>query len=150
MPQITVGTVTIGLPDNLEIDPRAGKLSDEEQSRVVRARKGLGLACDLTAAAMEKAAGTFVVPGVDPEGLRIKGDTAETFDQVIEDLEIALHTIKQGNLIADESAFNDLRKVNNQVKAQEDFEPAIKERFTSVIEYFQRKPSQTQKEKLAE
>ena len=148
MPQITVGTVTVVLPDNLEIDPRAGKLSDEEQLKILKARKGLGLACDLTAAAMEKSAGTFVVPGVDPEALRIRGDIAETFDQVIEDLEIVKRTIKQGNLLADELAFNDLRKINNQVKAQDDFEPAIRERFASVIEYFQRKKSS--KEKVAE
>ena len=148
MPQITVGTVTVVLPANLEINPRAGKLSDEEQLKIVKARKGLGLACDLTAAAMEKSAGTFVVPGVDPEALSIRGDNAETFDQVIEDLEIIKRTIKQGNLLADELAFNDLRKVNNQVKAQEDFEPAIKERFASVIEYF--KVKRSSKEEAAE
>ena len=139
MSELTVGTVTIGLPANIEIDPRAGKMSDEDVSGIVRARKGLGMTCNLAAAAMEKSAGDFVVPGVDPEALRKKGDTGDTFDQVIEDLEIALRTIKQGNLLADEAAYNDLRKVNNQVKAQADFMPDIKERFNSVIEYFKSK-----------
>ena len=139
MPELTVGTVTIVLPSNIDLDPRAGKMSDEDVRGIVRSRKGLGLTCDLTAVAMEKSAGDFVVPGVDPVAIRIKGDAAETFDQVIEDIEIALNTVKQGNLLADEAAFNELRKVNNQVKAQVDFMPDIKDRFNAVIEYFKRK-----------
>lgn len=136
MSNITVGTVTIGMPENIELDPRAGKLSNDEVTGIVKSRKGLGLACELTATDMEKSAGEFIVPGVDPQSLRIKGDIADTFDKVIRDLEIALRTIKQGNLLADEAAYNDLRRVNKQVQAQEDFSPDIKERFEAVVEYF--------------
>jgi hypothetical protein len=43
---------------------------------------------------------------------------------------------KQANLLDDAEAFNMLRKVNNQVKAQVAFNPKLKERFATVIEYF--------------
>ena len=42
---------------------------------------------------------------------------------------------RPGKLV-DAEAFNMLRKVNNQVKAQVAFDPKLKERFTTVAEYF--------------
>jgi hypothetical protein len=52
--EIKVGTVTIVLPEGMVLDPRAGKLSDAEKRALPKARKGIGLACEQIAAAMEK------------------------------------------------------------------------------------------------
>jgi hypothetical protein len=119
--------------------PGAGKLTDDEKKRLPRARRGVGLACEQTAAALEKSEGELVVPEVEPEALRRKGKLAEDIDQVIEDMKVALEMVCQGNLLADADAFTDLRKVNKQVKAQVDFKPGLADRFAAVIAYFSRK-----------
>ena len=139
MTEINVGTVTIILPEGMTLDPRAGKLTKAEKYGVPKARKGLGLACDQTAAAMEKANGALVVPNVTAGGLRQKGALAENIDQVIEDTKIALEIMRQANLLADADAFTELRKVNQQVKAQSQFNPSLKDRFAAVIDYFSNK-----------
>lgn len=43
---------------------------------------------------------------------------------------------RQANLLTDAEAFNMLRKVNNQMKAQAAFDSKLKERFGTVIDYF--------------
>ncbi len=139
MAEINVGTVKIVLPPGIEIDARAGKLSDEEKREVPRVRKGIGLACDQTAVEIEKVGTSFSIPGVTASGIAAKGVLAEGLDEVIEDMEIALETLKQANLLADADAYTDLRKVNNQVKAQADFQPELKDRFATVITYFSSK-----------
>jgi hypothetical protein len=143
MSEIKVGTVTIILPNNMVLDSRAGKLSSAEIKTLPRARNGVGLACKQTAAAMEKSKEAFFVPGVDAAGLRAAGDLAENIDQVIEDMTVALKTLKQGNMLADAEAFTMLRKVNMQVKAQSQFAPYLLERFQAVRQYFalKRKPA---------
>ena len=139
MTELNIGTVKIVMPDGIEIDARAGNLSDEEKREVPRVRKGLGLACEQTAVELEKAGSSFSVPGVNATDLASKGVLAEGLDEVIEDVEIALETLKQSNLLADADAYTDLRKVNNQVKAQKDFEPGLTDRFATLISYFSRK-----------
>ncbi len=64
MSEINVGTVKIVLPAGIEIDARAGKLSDEEKREVPRVRKGIGLACGQTAVEIEKVGTSFSIPGV--------------------------------------------------------------------------------------
>ena len=85
---------------------------------------------------MEKSGTEFVVPGVNAAQLKTAGEQADKWDEIISDLELALRVAKQANLLVDADAFNMLRKVNNQVKAQSDFEPKLKERFGTVINYF--------------
>ena len=114
----------------------AGNLSRKEKLALPKARKGIGVACNLTAAEMEKPDNNLNVAGVDPAALRTVGDMAERMDEIIADVEVALETLKQGNLIRDAEAFTMLRKVNDQVKAQAPYEPAIATRFTAVTEYF--------------
>ena len=136
MTEVNVGTVTIILPEGMTLDERAGKLSSDDKRALPKARKGVGLACDQTAAALEKSDGALPVPGVTAETLRAAGELAENIDQVIEDMTVALEIIKQGNLIADAEAFTQLRKVNQQVKAQSQFDPSLAERFQAVTTYF--------------
>jgi hypothetical protein len=59
---------------------------------------------------------------------------------VIEDLEVALETLKQGNLLADAAAHTMLRKVNGQVKTRSQFDHSLKDRFQAVITYFAASP----------
>jgi len=136
MAELKKGTVTILLPDGVELPPRAGDLSPEEKRKLPKARKGIGLACTMAAAELEKSDNLLAVPGVDPASLRKAGYLAEKMDEVIEDLDVSLETLKQANLIDDADAFNLLRKVNDQVKSQSKFEPSIAARFTAVTEYF--------------
>ena len=136
MAEVKVGTVTVILPDGMTLDERAGKLSNDDKKSLPRARKGVGLACDQTAAAMEKSEGALMVPGVTAATLRAAGALAENFDQVIEDVTVALEIVKQGNLLADAEAFTLLRKVNQQVKAQSQFDPSLSDRFQAVTTYF--------------
>jgi len=139
MSEINVGTVKIVLPAGIVIDAKAGKLSDEEKREVPRVRKGIGLACEQTAVEIDKVGTSFSIPGVTAAALASKGVLAEGLDEVIEDVEIALETLKQANLLADADAYTDLRKVNNQVKAQKDFEPGLTDRFATLISYFSSK-----------
>ncbi len=136
MAELTRGTVTILLPDGVDIPPEAGKLSVEEKRKLPKARKGIGLACSLAATELEKSDNKLAVPGVEAGPLRKAGTLAEKMDEIIEDLEVILETVKQANLIDDAEAFNMLRKVNDQVKSQSKFDPSIAIRFTAVTEYF--------------
>jgi argonaute-like protein implicated in RNA metabolism and viral defense len=92
---------------------------------------------------MEKSGADFSVPGVSAADLRRAGEKADQWDEVVSDIELALRTAKQANLLDDAEAYNMLRKVNNQVKAQEAFNPKLKERFGTVVEYFSRRSSKT-------
>ncbi len=136
MAELIHGTVTIVLPDGVELPADAGHLSPADKRKLPKARKGIGLACSLAAAELEKSDGTFSVPNVDPAALRAAGILAEKMDEIIEDVEVSLETLCQANLIDDADAFNMLRKVNDQVKSQSKFDPSIATRFTAVTEYF--------------
>jgi len=67
MAEITHGTVTILLPDSIVLDPRAGNLDKEDIRKLSKARKGIGLACEHAAIALEKVGETLTVPGITPE-----------------------------------------------------------------------------------
>ena len=136
MPAIGEGTVSVVLPEGIEVPAKAGHLSEQDVRRLVKVRRGLGLTCLHTAGEMEKSSEPFSVPDVTPEKLRTTGEQADMWDEIISDLEVALHVAKQANLIVDAEAFNMLRRVNNQVKAQVPFEPKLKERFSTVLDYF--------------
>ena len=68
------------------------------------------------------------------------GDRAEAIDLVINDMEVVLQTLKQANLIFDAEAYEQLRKVNDQVKAQGKHDPELLTIFKDVIDYFARGP----------
>jgi hypothetical protein len=145
MAEIKVGTVTIVLPAGMVLDPRAGKLKPEDKKALPKARKGIGLACEQTSVAMEKSGDALPVPEVTAEGIRIAGKLAEDFDQVIEDVEVVLETLKQGNLLADAAAYTMLRKVNGQVKTRSQFDHSLRDRFQAVITYFAASPKSDDK-----
>lgn len=135
MPDLVHGDVTVRLPDNLPLPAEAGKLSPEEVARVPKARRGLGAACDSAAAALEVGGG-FVAPrDVTPESLRKAGRKAEQIDEVIASVEFLLGTLKQANLLLDADAWEQLRKLNDQVRAQGKSDPEIARLFTPLTDY---------------
>jgi hypothetical protein len=139
MAEITHGTVTLSFPDALALPEGSGNLSTDEVRRIPKAPRGLGLVCDDTADAMDKAGSRFAAPpGITSEGLRIAGERAEGIDQVILDLEVVLNMLKQGNLLIDALAWEQIRKMNDQVKVQAKHEPELLIMFKTLVNLFTR------------
>jgi hypothetical protein len=136
MTELREGNVAVVLPDGLEVPDRAGSLSDKEVRRLAKALRGVGKACSMAAHELEVEGSGFAVPGVTPDGLRALGESAERWNGVVTDLEVALRTARQANLLADAAAFNALRRVNNQVKAVRAFDAGVLVRFKGVVAYF--------------
>ena len=127
------GPVSVAIPETLAIDPRAGNLSADDVKRLAKAPRGLGLATDLTAAAMEQAGDRCTPPtGVTPTALRRLGTRAEGYDEVLLALDVVRQTLAQGNLIADAEAWEALRKVNDMVKAQAAHSPELVAMFAPL------------------
>ena len=78
--------------------------------------------------------------GVTSEGLVAAGEKAEGIDLVINDLEIVLQRLKQANLLFDADAYEQVRKVNDQIKAQGKHDPELLALFKDVIDFFARTP----------
>jgi hypothetical protein len=127
--------ITVTIPDHILIPPEAGDLSDEEIQRIPKARRGLGAASEQAAACLETAGPTFVVPDITPAGLRSKGAMADDIDMVIAEVEGLLHKLKQANLLLDAAAWEDLRKLNDFVKAQGKHKPSVLVQFRPLTEF---------------
>ena len=140
MAEVKHGSVTVVVPDHLAPPERAGKLSVEEVRRLPKARLGLGLACAQASDSIVKAGDRFVLPaGVTAESLESAGSKAEEIDSVINDLEVALDTLKQANLLFDADAWEQLRRVNDQLKAQAKHDPSLEAVFAPLLTYFEAK-----------
>ena len=145
MAEIKHGTVVVTIADDLTPPAQAGKLSPQEVSRLARAPRAVGLACEQAADAMDKASGQFVPPaGVTPETLVAAAARADRIDQGIVDLEVVLHILKQANLLFDGDAWEQLRKVNDQIKAQSKHAPELAVMFKDTLAFFA-KPSREKK-----
>jgi hypothetical protein len=95
--------------------------------------------CDAAADALDKSGAKFSAPtGVTPASLRSKGKRAEGIDQVILDLEVVLNKLKQGNLLFDADAYDEIRKLNDQVKAQGKRDSELMVMFKPVVDFFAR------------
>jgi hypothetical protein len=141
MGKIKHGHISVTIPDELDPPDKAGKMTPEEVSRIPKAPRGLGLACEKAADAIKKAGKKFAPPpGVTPEGIVTAGNRAEDIDLVINDMEVVLQTAKQANLLFDADAYEQLRKVNDQVKVQGKHDPELLMIFKDVIDYFARGP----------
>jgi hypothetical protein len=64
MPVIHEGTVTVRLPEGIEVPEKAGNLSDDEVRRLVKVRRGGGLTAMRTATEMDSAGEELTVPKV--------------------------------------------------------------------------------------
>jgi ABC-type transporter Mla subunit MlaD len=137
MVTIQHGTVTVSIPDEFAPPAQAGNLGPEEVRRIAKAPRGIGLVCDAAADALEKSGTKFAAPlGVVPASLRALGKRAEGIDQVILDLDVVLNKLKQANLLFDAEAWEQIRKVNDQVKAQGKHDPEVLVMFKPVLDFF--------------
>src|SRR5262249_11675223 len=135
MADIKHGTVTITIPDDLAPPREAGRLTRAEVARIPRAPHGVGLACEQAADAMEKAGDAFVAPvGVTPVLLRVAGHNAEAYDQVLVDVDVVRATLCQASLLMHQRAWEFVRKVNDQVKAQGKHAPELLAMFQQLRE----------------
>jgi hypothetical protein len=141
MVAIQHGTVTVSIPDEFAPPAQAGNLGPDEVRRIAKAPRGIGLVCDATADVLEKSGTRFAVPaGVTPASLRATGKRAEGIDQVILDLEVVMNKLKQANLLFDLDAWEQIRRINDQVKAQGKHDPEVLVMFKPLIDFFARGP----------
>jgi hypothetical protein len=138
MASLKQGSVVIELPSHIEILPEAGKLSPEQQRAMEKPRRGLGLTCEQTAAAMEKDPKRLAVPDLTAGQLLEYGKQAEDIDGVIIDLEVLLGVLRQNNLLLDSRAHKALRQVLAWVRAMEKFDPKVVSLVPHLIAYFSR------------
>ena len=138
---VTHGSVTLTVPEHVKPPENAANLSAEEVKRIAKVPLGIGLACAQAADAGEKAGDKFTWPGgVTPSSLRSNGRRAEDVDGVIHDIEVILATVKKSNLIFDAIAWDQLRAVNDQVKAQSKRNPELLAIFSQLIDYLSKGP----------
>lgn len=136
MAEIKFGSVTVTIPDDLQPPEKAGKMSPDEVASIPKAPKGLGLACEYAADAAEKAGDRFVMPkGVTPTTLRSSGGRSERVDSVLADMWVVIETLKQANLLFDADAWEQLRKMNDQVKAQGKHDAELLTIFEQLLKY---------------
>jgi hypothetical protein len=141
MAEITHGTITIQVPDELAPPEQAGKLSPEQVARIPRAPRGIGLMCMQAADAAEKAGNKFALPpGVTPDSLRAAGQRADLIDQLLLDIDVVKQILQQANLLFDAEAWEQIRKVNDQVKAQAKHDPALAVMFQQLLESLAKGP----------
>ena len=137
---ITHGPVSLTLPANLALPEQSGKLTSAEVLHLPKAPRGIGLACDSAATAMEQAGAGFVAPaGIGPELLRRRGERAEGYDGALAALDAVRDALGQANLIADAEAWEAVRQVNDAVKGQVKYHPELEAMFAIVTAYMKTK-----------
>jgi len=140
MPTITHGTVSVTISDALTPPAQAGKLGAEEVRRIPKPPRGIGLVGAHTADAISKAGAKLTLPSdITADKLAVACEKAENIDQVITDLEVVITTLKQANLLFDAEAWEMLRRVNDQVKAQAKYAPELEGIFRTLFEFMARK-----------
>ena len=140
MPELKQGSVSVAIPDHIVLPAEAGELTSKDMQRLEKARRGVGLTCAATAAAMEKDPQRLAVPGVDSSQLRGAGKAAEDIDLVITDLEVILARLRQGNMLLDAAANLMLRKCLAHVRGQEKFDPQLASLVPQLEAYFANTP----------
>ena len=136
MATITEGNVSVVVPEHISIPVEAGTLSKDQVRRLIKARRGVGLACGATAQAMRTYPDRLAVAGVSPDALDAAGRSAEDIDLVITNLEIVLTTLKQANLLLDAQAHELARRVLATVRATEKFDETVVDLVPQLIAYF--------------
>jgi hypothetical protein len=145
MPTITHGTVSVTISDALAPPDQAGKLTADEVRRIPKPPRGIGLTGEHTADAIGKAGAKLTLPAdITADKLSAACKKAENIDQVITDLEVVLTILKQANLLFDAEAWEMLRRVNDQVKAQAKYAPELEGIFRTLIDFMSRKRSSGQ------
>jgi hypothetical protein len=139
MKELKFGTITIILPAEIDHLDDAGKLDPLTVSRIVKTPAGIGQACLHAADSIDNTPGIFTPPaGVTSASLREAGQKAEKIDQILQDLESAKTYVSQSSLIHKKGAYVQLRKVNDEVKAQGKYNRECYSRFGLTRKFFRR------------
>jgi len=136
MAEIKQGAVTATVPDHIEIPAQAGKMSPAEVSSLGKSRRGIGLTSEQPAEALRKNPDRLAIPGLDAETVARDGKAAEDFDNVLADLDALRVRLRQANLLLDNKAHENLRRVLAFVRAQEKFDSRLADLVPHLTAYF--------------
>lgn len=137
MALITHGTVTVDIPDNDPLPPKAGKLSKEDIQNLPPPPRITGRVCIQAADAIDRAGTAFSPPpGVTIASLRAAGESVENIDKRILDMEVMRRKLLQANRIIGTEAWKQVRQVNDAMKAQMKHDPGLALIFQRVLDAF--------------
>ena len=150
MKELKSGAVTVVLPDSVRLPERAGKMSQKEVARLLKAPHGMKLAAEHTALALQTAGTQLSAPpGITPELLKaLCNGESEVLESIIVDLLSLLLTLKQGKLLVDARLHSVLLQLKDMVRAQAKYNPQLLLMFDPLLSLFE-KSSQTRKKRSA-
>ena len=143
MSAYTYGSLTVSLPEHIEITDTAVDLPRDKAKRLARPRKGIERVCKEVADIMD-ANPEFTVPGVSSMQLRVAGMKSENIKKYVLDITNACKAIKQQSLLYDDRAYELVRRVNTQVKGEAKYNAQIKDKFEPLFHYFERTVKKTE------
>lgn len=139
MSTLKYGMVTADLKDGMEVPEQAGKMTPAEVLRLAKGPRGVGMRCEQVIDVIENLGDTFTMPPqVTPTTLRRAATQAEAFEDLLRDLTTLTDTVRQASLLHNADAYEQLRKVNDQVKAQGKYDDRIKTAFADLTKFFAR------------
>ena len=141
MSAYTYGSLTVGLPEHIEITDRAVNLPWDKAKHLARPRKGIERICREVADIMD-ANPDVAVPDFSVDALRDASAKSESIKKHVIELESVLKTFKQQKLLYNNAAYELIRRVYSQVKSQAQFNARVEDNFSPLWDYFGRKPTQ--------
>jgi len=139
MAEFKHGSITLVVEDALTPSPEAGQMDPAAVKRIPKVPHGMGKTCEDAADSIEKAGDKFAPPkDVTAASLREAGDKAERIDQVVHDIEVMLVMFKQASLIFKATAYEQVRKVNDLVRAQGKHNEELLTIFEPLTSFFSR------------
>ena len=131
------GAITVVLPGSVTLPAKAGTLSADELAKIPKPPRAVGAMCERMADVLEETGkGLTRTPEVTPNALRDAGAAADDIDRVIAQAEAVVAKLKQANLLLDAHAYELLRKLNDQVKAQGKHDAQWLTVFAELTSYF--------------
>jgi copper homeostasis protein CutC len=140
MNEIRYGSITINLPDDVELSDKAGQLDQVAVSRILRAPAGLSQACHQAADSLEKAGEQFnSVQGISAEILRDEGQQIDKLEQVIRDLEVILSRAERTSLLQKAGTYTKLRRLNDLAKVYAKHDSLYLRMFKPLFDFFKKR-----------
>ena len=142
MSNYTYNSVSVALPEHVEISPEAGTLSIQQIRRLTKPYTSkIGTFCQKLAKVMEDNP-QFIVPEVDAAALRAAGAKSADIKEHIEHIENLLRAFKQQSMLNDDAAYRLVRQVNDRVNSQSKYNAWIKVKFKLLEDLFRKKRSE--------
>jgi hypothetical protein len=137
MTTMTQGTVTILLPELVQVPEQAGALHRKEVQRLPKPGDIIPI-CRETAEAMARYPESLATIGVSPEALLAEGAVLEALDVAITDLERMTKRLKQARVLVAARAYGWLRRVVAQVRVQQKFYAGVTGLVPRLVGFFSR------------